>query len=61
MKKVDIIWSETWLKDDLENIEDILNEVIKDFVEKDETVINIECKTSPTGLSRFWIYIVKND
>lgn len=30
-RNVEIIWSESWLKNDIENVTSILNETIKDF------------------------------
>jgi len=57
--KVNIIRSETWLDDNFENISLILDEVIKEFVNNDERIINIEMKTDHSGLSRFWIYTTK--
>ena len=57
MEKINIIRSQTWLKDDFENITDILEEAIKDFVDENDEIINIESKESENGLSRFWIYV----
>jgi len=58
-KKVNIIRSETWLIDDFKNnISQILNETITDFVEDNEKIINIEMITQKNGLSRFWIYTI---
>jgi hypothetical protein len=54
--KVNIIRSESWLDDNFENICSILDETIKDFVDDDERIINIES----SGLSRFWIYTTKD-
>ena len=51
--------SETWINDDFDNIHNVLDETIKDFVGEDERIINIEVKTSESGLSRFWIYTTK--
>ena len=57
--KVNIVLSETWMSAGKESIEATLNEAIEDFVETDERIINIECKTERNGLSRFWIYTTK--
>lgn len=58
MKKIKIIRTETWLDDDIENIDNILNQAIEDFVSDDEVILNIECKTENDQLSRFWIYTI---
>ena len=58
--EVNIIRSQTWLTDDLEAINSILNEAIEYWVGKDEQIVNIESKTSDSGLSRFWIYTTKS-
>lgn len=55
MEKVNIIRSETWLEDDIDNIGDILDNAIEEFVSDQEEIINIECR-EVNGLSRFWIY-----
>lgn len=56
MKKIELIRSSTWLKDDFKTISDILDETIKDFVPDTAKIINIETKEL-NGLNRFWIYI----
>jgi hypothetical protein len=56
--RVNIVLSETWLKADLQLMKAILNQAIEDFVE--ERIINIESKTESDGLSRFWIYTMKD-
>lgn len=56
MTNVNIIRSETWLKDDIDNIGDILESTIEEFVSDHEEIINIECIERVDGLSRFWIY-----
>ena len=59
MSKVNLIRSETWLNDDFNMIHSTLNDTIKEFVSKDDRIINIEVKES-CGLKRFWIYTEKN-
>jgi len=59
MSKVNLIRSETWLNDDFNVIYSTLNDTIKEFVGKDDRIINIEVKESG-GLKRFWIYTEKN-
>jgi len=59
-KKINIIRSETWLTDNFENISQILNETISDFVKDEEKIINIEMKIQKNGLSQFWIYTILN-
>lgn len=56
MKKrnINICRSETWMGDNFKEISSILDETIRDFVDK-ERIINIEVKERG-GLSRFWIY-----
>jgi len=54
-----VIRSKTWLSEDIDNLNIILQETINNFVDKDDTIINIEMKTDYSGLSRFWIYIKK--
>lgn len=61
MKKINIIRSESWLLDDIENINNILNSTIEEFVNTDDKIINIEVNTDLNGLSRFWIYIMFNE
>jgi hypothetical protein len=56
---MELVRSETWLRDDFENISSILEETIKEYVSDDEVIVNIESKTNDSGLSRFWIYIEK--
>ena len=56
MKKVSLIRSETWLTNNFEIINKILEETISEFVRENERIINIEMKTDISGLSRFWIY-----
>ena len=56
--KTNIIWSETWLKANFEDINAILQETFNDFIDKTDTIINIEVKTEMSGLSRFWIYTI---
>jgi len=57
--EVNIIRSETWLNDDIDEISSILEETVKDFIEPNEQIINIESKKNDSGLSRFWIYTMK--
>lgn len=56
MPKVNIIRSQTWMVDNLQMIEAILQETISEFVEPGDRIINIEVKER-SGLSRFWIYV----
>jgi len=56
MKKVGIIRSESWLDDNFEDISQILEETITEFVEDNEEIINIQVKKENNGTSRFWIY-----
>lgn len=55
-KEINLIRSETWLTADFDDINSILENTIKEFVE-DERIINIQVVTEKSGLSRFWIYI----
>ncbi len=57
--KIEIIRSSTWINDNYDNICDVLDETIEDCVNKNDKIINIETKTSESGLTRFWIYIEK--
>jgi len=57
MNKVHIIFSETWLKATCEEVEQILEETIKEFMQVGERIINIEKIKREDGLSRFWIYV----
>ena len=50
--------SETWMGDDFKDIHSILDDTIKEFVGKEDKIINIEVKESG-GLKRFWIYTEK--
>jgi len=58
-REINITRSETWLTDDFKSMSELLEETINEFVDADERIINIECKTDETGLSRFWIYSEK--
>ena len=58
---IEVIFSETWLHDDIDNVNNILTETIKDFVDKEDNIINIETKTGHTGLTRFWIYVKRKN
>ena len=53
--KVNIVRSETWMKDDFDMIHNILSDTIEEFVDESEEVINVEEKER-NGLHRFWIY-----
>ena len=53
---INLIRSETWLSDNYEYINLILNETIKEFVDDNDDIINIQVKTDSSGLSRFWVY-----
>jgi len=41
----------------IDNINAILTETINEFVEEEDTIINIEKHTNEYGSSMFWIYI----
>ena len=56
-ERANIIRSETWLKDDIENIGDILDECME-LIPNDDSIINVQMVTSDSGLSRFWIYTI---
>jgi len=58
MRKVGIIRSETWLDDNFEDIGQILEETIAEFIKDNEEIINIQVKEEKSGVSRFWIYII---
>ncbi len=51
-----IVRSETWLRDNFEQISQILEETISEFIDEKDEIINIEKHTEDNGLSRFWIY-----
>jgi len=57
MKKrnVSLVRSETWMRDNFNVINDILEQTIEDFIDN-ERIVNIEVKEH-NGLNRFWIYI----
>ncbi len=59
-KEVSIIWSETWLKQDIAGVSKILDEAVE-LVGENEIIINIESKQDSSGLSRFWIYSIINN
>ena len=57
-KEVNIIFSKSWTKGmNIDNINAILTETINEFVEEEDTIINIEKHTNEYGSSMFWIYI----
>ena len=56
-----LIRSQTWLKDDFDDIHNVLDETIEDFVSNEDEVINVQVVKEETGLSRFWIYIKKTN
>lgn len=61
MKKINLCRSGSWVTESvtIEDLNEILNETIRDFVDEDERIINIECKEE-NGQGRFWIYSTKN-
>jgi hypothetical protein len=56
-REINIIRTETWLNDDFDSIHAILEQAIKDFIEEDDRIINIQMVKDSSGLSRFWIYV----
>lgn len=52
-----IIRSETWLRADINQIQGILEDTIREFLAESDEIINIEKHTEDNGLSRFWIYV----
>lgn len=55
---VSIIRSETFLSDiSIKEINELLEETIREFIVDDERIINIEMKEDRSGLKRFWIYL----
>jgi len=59
---MEVIRSETWLAEGFdEDINRILKKTINEFVGGDEEIVNIEMKTDKSGLSRFWIYVKKEE
>lgn len=62
-KRIDLIKSETWLDNHYQpfNImNDLLQQAIKDFVGKNDEIINIQMIRSKSGLNYFLIYIKAN-
>jgi len=57
-KEVNLIKSESWIRSTIDEQNDILNETIKDFIEDDERIINIQA-IEENGQTRFWIYTTK--
>lgn len=53
---VNLTRSETWMENNFNKIDFILKETIKEFIDEDEQIINIQMIKDETGLSRFWIY-----
>ena len=60
--ETNVILSESWSEkyQDIDNINTLLQEAIDDFVDENDTIINIEVKTGSSGLLRFWIYTITN-
>ena len=56
-REVKLVFSETWLKMSTDDIRDLLNETINEFVDPNDKIVNIERHTEDNGLSRFWIYV----
>ena len=56
-KEINICKSETWLRADITDQNNILQETINDFIEPNERIINIQMVTDSSGCSRFWIYL----
>ena len=54
---ISVVRSETWLRADINQIQSILEDTIKDFLDESDEIINIEKHTEDNGLSRFWIYV----
>jgi len=59
-KKVSIVRSESWLKEDIVGINKILQETVEELITSDEKIINVQV-VEENGFSRFWIYIIKED
>ncbi len=55
--EVSIIFSESWLTADIDDINEFLTQTINEFIKENDRIINIERVVSPSGYSRFWIYI----
>lgn len=57
-REVNIIFSETWLKMSTEDVNNLLNETVNEFVNPMyDKIVNIERHVEANGLSRFWIYV----
>lgn len=61
MNDVNLIRSGTWFTQSvtIDDLNEILNETVQDFVDDDEHVVNVQCKEE-NGQGRFWIYTSKN-
>jgi len=53
---VSLIRSETWIDDNYDEINTILEEAIAEMVGDNQRIVNIEVKERG-GLKRFWIYV----
>jgi hypothetical protein len=58
MNEITIIRSGSWSNLDLKEIEEELNQTIKDFVDDNEKIINVQL-VEESGNKRFWIYTQK--
>lgn len=57
-RTLNIVFSETWLRMSNEDINNLLNETIVEFVDPlYDNIVNIERHVEDNGLSRFWIYV----
>jgi len=61
-REIKLTMSESWMRNDFDEIHSILEDTIKEFIPNNERIINIEVKEQ-SGFKRFWIYseIIKND
>ena len=59
-KTVEIARSETWMKADIEQLHDTLNETIENFLDDNSRIINIEQQYCNDGQYRFCIYFYQD-
>lgn len=54
--KIELIWTATWLKPEIDDLDSIISETLLGNQINADDVVNIQMITGDNGLSRFWIY-----
>ena len=57
-RETNITRSESWMRADIDEINETLQQAIDDHIDPDETIINVQV-VEESGRWRFWIYSIK--